>query len=282
MGISTAERNRRKRERKKEEKKLRRLQEEKEEEAKRKFELEEQNNDIIVEYVADSVETIEASMENVLEKFNQRAAVVASSVVSDDESKTQNESTTGREDRDGEEESKSYSKRKLRDILRPSVAELKRRVKRADLVEAHDVTAPDPDFLILLKGIPGTVPVPRHWGRKRKYLQGKRGFEKPPFQLPEFIMKTGIAELRDTVAENEASMSAKQMNRSRVAPKMGAMDVDYRTLHSAFFQHQTKPTTLTRQGDLYYEGKELETKNRIQTRSTVFKGDEGSSWYDVR
>ena len=148
--------------------------------------------------------------------------------------------------------------------MRPSVADLKRRVDRPDLVEAHDITAPDPDFLICLKGHPGTVPVPRHWGRKRKYLQGKRGFEKQPFQLPDFILKTGIAALRDTIAEADASKSAKQSNRARVAPKMGAMDVDYRTLHEAFFQHQTKPTGLTRQGDLYYEGKELEIKNRIQ------------------
>ena len=32
-----------------------------------------------------------------------------------------------------------------------------------------------------------TVPVPRHWSYKRKYLQGKRGIEKPPFDLPDFI-----------------------------------------------------------------------------------------------
>jgi len=34
--------------------------------------------------------------------------------------------------------------------------------------------------------------VPRHWSQKRKYLQGKRGLEKPPFKLPEFIEATGI------------------------------------------------------------------------------------------
>ena len=32
-----------------------------------------------------------------------------------------------------------------------------------------------------------TVCVPRHWCFKRKYLQGKRGIEKPPFDLPDFI-----------------------------------------------------------------------------------------------
>lgn len=59
-------------------------------------------------------------------------------------------------------------------------------------------------------------------------------------------------------------MSAKQKNRSRVAPKMGAVDVDYKTLHDAFFKHQTKPTNLTKFGDLYYEGKELEVKTNIR------------------
>jgi splicing factor 3B subunit 2 len=78
-------------------------------------------------------------------------------------------------------------------------------------------------------------------------------------QLPDFIVKTGITEIRDTVAEDEAKLSAKQKNRGRVAPKMGAMDVDYKTLHEAFFKHQTKPTDLTTFGDLYYEGKEMET-----------------------
>ena len=37
------------------------------------------------------------------------------------------------------------------------------------------------------------------------------------------------------------------------------MDVDYKTLYEAFFKFQTKPTSLTKFGDLYYEGKELET-----------------------
>ena len=33
--------------------------------------------------------------------------------------------------------------------------------------------------------------MPRHWCFKRKYLQGKRGIEKPPFDLPDFI-KVGV------------------------------------------------------------------------------------------
>lgn len=35
--------------------------------------------------------------------------------------------------------------------------------------------------------------------------------------------------------------------------------MDYKTLYEAFFKYQTKPVGLTKFGDLYYEGKELET-----------------------
>jgi len=54
----------------------------------------------------------------------------------------------------------------------------------------------DPRLLVHLKSARNTVPVPRHWCFKRKYLQGKRGIEKPPFDLPDFIKKTGIMEMR--------------------------------------------------------------------------------------
>ena len=47
-----------------------------------------------------------------------------------------------------------------------------------------------------LQAYRNTVPVPRHWSQKRKFLQGKRGIEKPPFQLPDFIEATGISEMR--------------------------------------------------------------------------------------
>ncbi|KAI5609369.1 splicing factor 3B subunit 2, partial [Silurus asotus] len=44
-------------------------------------------------------------------------------------------------------------------------------------------------------------PLVRHWCFKRKYLQGKRGIEKPPFKLPEFIKRTGIQEMREALQE---------------------------------------------------------------------------------
>lgn len=49
--------------------------------------------------------------------------------------------------------------------------------------------------------------------------------------------------------------------RERVRPKLGRIDIDYQKLHDAFFKYQTKPL-MTRMGDLYYEGKELEAAMR--------------------
>jgi len=54
-------------------------------------------------------------------------------------------------------------------------------------------------------------------------------------------------------------MKLKQKMRQKMQPKMGRMDIDYQTLHDAFFRFQTKPK-MTVHGDLYYEGKEFEVK----------------------
>ncbi|CAB4056431.1 SF3B2 [Lepeophtheirus salmonis] len=97
---------------------------------------------------------------------------------------------------DEDDDIPKLSKRKLKKLNRLSVAELKQLVDRPDVVEMHDVTAWDPRLLVHLKSTRNSVPVPRHWCFKRKYLQGKRGIEKPPFDLPDFIKKTGIMEMR--------------------------------------------------------------------------------------
>lgn len=49
--------------------------------------------------------------------------------------------------------------------------------------------------------------------------------------------------------------------RERARPKLGRIDIDYQKLHDAFFKWQTKPV-MTQMGELYYEGKELETVMR--------------------
>merc|ERR1712013_698412 len=151
------------------------------------------------------------------------------------------------------------SKRKLKKMNRLSVAELKQLVARPDVVEMHDVTARDPRLLVHLKSTRNTVPVPRHWCFKRKYLQGKRGIEKPPFDLPDFIKKTGIMEMREALQEKEDKQGLKSKMREKARPKMGKIDIDYQKLHDAFFKWQTKPR-MTLHGDLYYEGKEFEIR----------------------
>ncbi|XP_055313252.1 splicing factor 3B subunit 2 [Sitodiplosis mosellana] len=151
------------------------------------------------------------------------------------------------------------SKRKLKKLTRLSVAELKQLVGRPDVVEMHDVTARDPKLLVQLKAHRNTVQVPRHWCFKRKYLQGKRGIEKPPFDLPAFIKKTGIMEMRASLQEKDEAKTLKAKMRERTRPKMGKIDIDYQKLHDAFFKWQTKPR-MTIHGDLYYEGKEFETR----------------------
>merc|ERR1719397_2344933 len=151
------------------------------------------------------------------------------------------------------------SKRKLKKQNRLSVAELKQLVARPDVVEMHDVTARDPRLLVHLKSTRNTVPVPRHWCFKRKYLQGKRGIEKPPFDLPDFIKKTGIMEMREALQEKEDKQGLKSKMREKARPKLGKIDIDYQKLHDAFFKWQTKPK-MTLHGDLYYEGKEFEIR----------------------
>ncbi|XP_060605446.1 splicing factor 3B subunit 2-like [Ruditapes philippinarum] len=158
-----------------------------------------------------------------------------------------------------EDDGPKLSKKKLKKLTRLSVAQLKQLVTRPDVVEMHDVTAQDPRLLVHLKATRNTVAVPRHWCFKRKYLQGKRGIEKAPFELPDYIQATGITEMRAALAEKEDQKNLKSKMREKVRPKMGKIDIDYQKLHDAFFRWQTKPK-MTIHGDLYYEGKEFETR----------------------
>lgn len=169
-----------------------------------------------------------------------------------------NDEIAGETDSEAEGEKKPLSKKKQRKLNRLTVAELKQLVSKPEVVEWTDVSAADPRLLLHLKCYRNTIPIPAHWSAKRDYLQGKRGIEKPPFQLPSYIADTGIATQRDAIKEKEANMSLKAKTRERVQPKMGKIDIDYQKLHDAFFKFQTKPP-LTNFGEMYYEGKEFET-----------------------
>ena len=152
-------------------------------------------------------------------------------------------------DSDGDPDKQAASKKKLKRLNRMSVAVLKQTAKHPEVVEWIDVTSSDPHLLVSLKGYRNMVPVPTHWSQKRKYLQGKRGIEKMPFELPEFIKDTGIMELRNAVKEKEDASKLKTKTRERVQPKMGKIDIDYQKLHDAFFRYQTRPR-LTMHGEL--------------------------------
>ena len=149
------------------------------------------------------------------------------------------------------------SNRRKKEQSRLTVAQLKQLVAHPDVVEDHDVTAPDSRLLVHLKSLKGTVPVPRHWSQKRKYLQGKAGHEKSPYELPESIKNTGIDKVREAIAEEEDEKSTKQRQRERTRPKMGKINVDYQELYDAFFVHMKRPS-FSGHGDVYYEGKEDE------------------------
>merc|ERR1719265_343767 len=109
---------------------------------------------------------------------------------------------------------------KRRLASRMSVEELKTLVKRPDVVEVWDTTSTDPRLLVYIKAYRNTVTVPRHWNSKRKYMAGKRGVEKPPFKLPEFIEATGIAKIRQAIMDKQSEMSFKQKSREKMHPKM--------------------------------------------------------------
>lgn len=170
-----------------------------------------------------------------------------------------NEEGPGGSDSEDDEEKLSRRKKKMANQIK--IAELKQAAERPEVVEVWDVTAADPKFLVYLKSYRNTVPVPRHWSQKRKYLQGKRGIEKPAFKLPAFIEATGIGEMRQSYLEKQEQTKLKQKARERMAPKMGKLDIDYQVLYDAFFRHQTKPH-LSRHGELYYEGKEYEATTK--------------------
>ncbi|KIW12568.1 hypothetical protein PV08_09845 [Exophiala spinifera] len=164
-------------------------------------------------------------------------------------------------DEEEENAAPKMSRKKRKAMTQLSVAELKALVKKPEMVEWTDTTAPDPKLLVHLKSYRNVVPVPTHWSLKREYLSSKRGIEKPPFALPKFILETGIAEMRDATLEKQDQQTLKQKQRERVQGKTGKLDIDYQKLYEAFFRFQTKPE-LTRYGEVYYEGKEFETNLR--------------------
>jgi len=245
-----------------------------------------EDDDVIIEYVAAPLELDGsfAELGAVVEKFNKREDGYAATYVKPEDlpnrgtdgldgvkaedgvaerDAVKTEDDSQHEDEDDEDDDTyetdggvSNKARKVANRMR--VAELKQLCARPEVVEAWDVAAADPRLLVYLKSYRNTVPVPQHWCQKRAFLAGKRGLEKPPWQLPSFIEATGIQKLRDAYAEKEEGKKLKQKGKDATTAKMGKIDIDYQVLHDAFFKFQTKPK-MTAVGEVYYEGKEYET-----------------------
>ncbi|KAI6703794.1 hypothetical protein NL676_012930 [Syzygium grande] len=245
-----------------------------------------------VEYVPEKAELddgLDDEFRKVFEKFSFHEAVGSEDNGTKDEDaqnatlKKKDDSDSEEEEQDNQQKEKGVSNKKKKLQRRMKIAELKQICSRPDVVEIWDATAADPKLLVFLKSYRNTVPVPRHWCQKRKFLQGKRGIEKQPFQLPDFIAATGIEKIRQAYIEKEDSKKLKQKQRERMQPKMGKMDIDYQPefygwyvnlafvvklifflcrfcmMHSSSTRQSRKLTT---HGDLYFEGKEFEVKLR--------------------
>lgn len=128
---------------------------------------------------------------------------------------------------DGGADGPNLSSKAKKRAKRLSLAELKQLVQKPEVVEAWDVTSDDPRLLVHLKSYRNSIPVPKHWSQKRKFLMGKRGSEKAPFQLPEFIAATGIEKIRAAVLEKENAKRLKGKMKEKMQPKMGKIDIDY-------------------------------------------------------
>ena len=169
-----------------------------------------------------------AEFASVFERFQSAEAMFNPDTDTDASAKAKPAADDAAAEGEAEEgEGEKMSRKKARRLKRLSIAELKQLVAKPEVVEQWDVTAADPRLLVMLKSYRNCVPVPKHWCQKRHFLQGKRGVEKPPFKLPEFIEATGIAKIRAAVMEREAGKKLKSKQKERVQPKMGKIDIDY-------------------------------------------------------
>lgn len=171
-----------------------------------------------------------------------------------------------------EENDKLLSKRKFKKLYSIPLSILKAESKHPEYINWMDANSPDPRLYIYLKTLPNSVFIPSNWQSKKSFLSSKRGIERPPFELPEFIKDTGILEMRNIVeeAENPDNQSTlKQRMRERVQPKSGQLDIDYNKLHDAFFKYQKRPPML-KFGELYTESTnndDLKLKDKLSHES---------------
>ncbi|KAL3231018.1 hypothetical protein RNJ44_00657 [Nakaseomyces bracarensis] len=199
----------------------------------------------------------EDERKSMMEKSNHRGTKRTLEEESREESRPVDK--VGEDDQDKEEK---LSKKKLRLMNKPTLAELKGSVALPQLIEKYDCDAKDPYFLAAIKTSLNVVQVPSHWQAKRDYLSGRSLLSKKPFELPDIIRQTGIESMRSTLPEESADSDdpkLKEKARATVRPKLGKLDLDYKRLYDTFFKlgANWKPTVLLPFGDMYYENRNL-------------------------
>jgi splicing factor 3B subunit 2 len=137
---------------------------------------------IVIEYVPEQAEFEDGfndEFKEIFEKFNFREPLASEEDGTKDESeekedvkkKVNSDSDSDDDEQDNQNKEKGISNKKKKLQRRMKIAELKQVSARPDVVEVWDATSADPKLLVFLKSYRNTVPVPRHWSQKRKYLQ---------------------------------------------------------------------------------------------------------------
>lgn len=221
------------------------------------------NADVAVEYI-DEFPEVSDDIAAIFARFKDDGPSEALDEEGQPEAKG-NADAANDEEEDDEEETDlkpGFKRKGIRRLMREAryvdLPILKSFVKHPERIEQVDCTAPDPYFIAQIKDNDHTVAIPSHWSSRRQYMSGKRGSEKPPFQLPDFIEQTGIAKIREAILQREARKTAREKAKAKVRPKQGLLDIDYQVLHDAFFKYQKKPKGLSKYGELYFEGKEFQ------------------------
>ncbi|KAJ6738129.1 SPLICING FACTOR 3B [Salix koriyanagi] len=135
---------------------------------------------VVIEYVPEKAELEDGMDEfrSIFEKFNFLQSAGSEENDKKDESvqnaeaKKKADSDSDSEDQENEQKEKGVSNKKKKLQRRMKIANLKQICNRPDVVEVWDATSADPKLLVFLKSYRNTVPVPRHWCQKRKFLQG--------------------------------------------------------------------------------------------------------------
>ncbi|KAJ4880934.1 proline-rich spliceosome-associated (PSP) family protein [Raphanus sativus] len=135
-----------------------------------------------IEYVPEQPELEDGfsdEFKQIFEKFSFKETVASEDDANKDESeenkdvkkKVNSDSEADEDDQGNEQKEKGISNKQKKLERRMKIAELKQVSARPDVVEVWDATSADPKLLVFLKSYRNTVPVPRHWSQKRKYLQ---------------------------------------------------------------------------------------------------------------